>query len=328
MTQQQEHIVIIGNGISGITAARYIRKLSDKKITVISGETKYFFSRTALMYIYMGHMRVEDTQPYENWFWDKNRIDLVQDYVEYIDTEAQSLRMRKGNPIKYDKLLIACGSTPNKFGWPGQDADGVQGLYSFQDLEGMEKYSPTTKRAVVVGGGLIGIEMGEMFASRNIPVTFLVREKSYWDNVLPQEESNMINRHIQEHHFDLKLGTELKEILTDSDGRAKAVVTNHGEEIECEFVGLTAGVRPNIDFVKENPAIECQRGIVVDNFLQTSAPNVYAIGDCAQIANPHEGRRPIEAIWYTGRMMGETVAYNMKFLMNLECGLIPLNSWI
>lgn len=313
MTEQEEHIVIIGNGISGITAARYIRKLSNKRITVISGETTYFFSRTALMYIYMGHMRVEDTQPYEHWFWHKNRIDLVQDYVETIDTESQQLQMKKGAPIHYDKLLIACGSKPNKFGWPGQDATGVQGLYSFQDLEGMEKFSPTTQHAVVVGGGLIGIEMGEMFASRNIPVTFLVREKSYWNNVLPLEESKMISRHIEEHHFDLKLGTELKEILTDAQGRARAVVTNEGEEIACQFVGLTAGVSPNIDFIKESPNcnVDCNRGIIVNDYLQTSVPNVYAVGDCAEIANPVEGRRPIEAIWYTGRMMGETVAYNM-----------------
>ncbi|MEQ9582580.1 MAG: FAD/NAD(P)-binding oxidoreductase, partial [Arenibacter sp.] len=76
-----EHIVIIGNGISGITAARHIRKLSDKKITIISAESNYFFSRTALMYVYMGHMKFEHTQPYENWFWKKNRLDLVNGYV-------------------------------------------------------------------------------------------------------------------------------------------------------------------------------------------------------------------------------------------------------
>mgnify|MGYP000265332673 FL=1 len=71
----EEHIVIIGNGISGITCARHIRKNSNKRITVISGETEHFFSRTALMYVYMGHMKFEHTQPYENWFWKKNRID-------------------------------------------------------------------------------------------------------------------------------------------------------------------------------------------------------------------------------------------------------------
>ena len=94
------HIAIIGNGISGITTARWIRKLSNHKVTVISSETEHFFSRTALMYIYMGHMRYKETKPYEDYFWDKNRIDLVHDHVENIDFDGKSLSMRKGPDIK------------------------------------------------------------------------------------------------------------------------------------------------------------------------------------------------------------------------------------
>lgn len=303
-------IAILGNGISGVTAARFLRKLSDHEITIISAETDYFFSRTALMYIYMGHMRFKDTQPYEPYFWEKNRINLVRDYVNSVDTDNKQLVMAKGGNISYDKLIIACGSTPNKFGWPGQDLKGVGGLYSFQDLENMEAYSDGLKRAVIVGGGLIGIEMAEMFHSRHIPVTFLVREKSYWDAVLPAEESSMINRHILENDIDLRLQTELKEIVDDGNGRACAVITNTGERIECGYVGLTAGVRPNVNFLKES-GIEIQRGIVVNEHLETNIPDVYAIGDCAQQSKPMPGRRPVEAVWYTGRMMGETVAHNI-----------------
>ncbi len=304
------HIAIIGNGISGITAARFIRKLSDHKITVISAETDYFFSRTALMYIYMGHMRKEDTQPYENWFWEKNRIDLKRGFVEKVNHQNNELLFADGEKMPYDKLIIACGSTPNKFGWPGQDLDAVHGMYSMQDLDSMEKYSDGLKQAVIVGGGLIGIEMAEMFHSRNIPVTFLVRESSFWNGVLPAEESAMINRHIFENHIDLRLQTELKEIVDDGNGKACAAITNKGDRVECGFVGLTAGVRPNTAFLKDS-GIEMERGILVNEFLATNIPNIYAIGDCAQMQNPLPGRRPVEAIWYTGRMMGETVAYNI-----------------
>lgn len=305
------HIAIIGNGISGITAARFIRKLSDHQITVISAETDHFFSRTALMYIYMGHMRYEDTTPYEDWFWDKNRINLVRAYVEKIDTDAKQLHLNNGKPIQYDKLILATGSASNKFGWPGQDLNRVQGLYSYQDLEGMEAASEGLKRAIIVGGGLIGIEMAEMFHSRHIPVTFLVREKSFWDMAIPHEESQMVNREIIDNGLDLRLETELKEIIDDGNGTACAVITNKGERIECGFVGLTAGVHPNIGFVKNTTSIETQKGILVDNYLRTSVPDVYAIGDCAQMRTPRSGRRPIEAVWYCGRMMGETVAYNV-----------------
>ena len=191
-----EHIVIIGNGISGVTAARHIRKNSDKKITIISAETDYFFSRTALMYVYMGHMKFEHTQPYEDCFWKKNRMELKKGFVKNIDTNTKTLHFANDETLQYDKLIIATGSKPNKFGWPGQDLDGVIGMYHKQDLEQLEDYAPDNKvckRAVIVGGGLIGIELAEMLDSRNIPVTFLVREASFWNGVLPKGESAMIN---------------------------------------------------------------------------------------------------------------------------------------
>ncbi|WJJ97492.1 NAD(P)/FAD-dependent oxidoreductase [Algibacter luteus] len=306
-----EHIVIIGNGISGVTAARHIRKLSDKKITIVSAETEYFFSRTALMYVYMGHMKFEHTQPYENWFWKKNNINLKQGLVNQIDTEQKTLHFKGGESLNYDKLIIATGSKPNKFGWPGQDLDGVMGMYHKQDLENLEKHAPNNsicKRAVIVGGGLIGIELAEMLNSRDIPVTFLVREDSFWNGVLPQGESEMINRHIKNHHIDLRLSTNLKEIKSDENGKVKSIIIEEtGEEIECNVVGLTAGVTPNIDFIKDSN-IKTAKGVKVNRFLETNILDVYAIGDCAEQHEGINGRRTIEAVWYTGRMMGETVA--------------------
>ncbi|MGB6154180.1 MAG: FAD/NAD(P)-binding oxidoreductase [Pricia sp.] len=306
-----EHIVIIGNGIAGVTAARHIRKLSDKKITIVSAETDYFFSRTALMYIYMGHMKFEHTQPYENWFWKKNRIDLVKGYVTELDHQNKTLMLADKQKIAYDKLIIATGSKSNKFGWPGQDLDGVQGLVSKQDLDLLEQHAPNNtvcKRAVVVGGGLIGIELCEMLRSRQIPVTFLVREDSFWNGVLPDGESQMINEHIKAHHIDLRLGVNLDEILADDNGHARAVtIEETGEEIACDLVGLTAGVTPNIDFLKDC-GIELGRGVKVNRYLETNIADVYAIGDCAEQHEAIGNRRPIEAVWYTGRMMGEALA--------------------
>jgi len=305
-----ETIVIIGNGISGVTAARHIRKLSDKRIIIISAESQYFFSRTALMYVYMGHMKFEHTQPYENWFWKKNRIELVHGYVTKVDHANKKVVLKNAQEVPYDKLIIATGSKPNKFGWPGQDLKGVQGLYSKQELEQLQKDAPNKeacKRAVIVGGGLIGIELAEMLRSRDIPVTFLVRESSFWNGVLPEGESQMINEHIREHHIDLRLSTNLVEILSDKNGRAKAVVTDKGDTIECNVVGLTAGVTPNIDFLKDS-GIQIGRGLKVNRYLETNIPDVYGIGDCAEQHQSIGKRRAIEAVWYTGRMMGETVA--------------------
>jgi NAD(P)H-nitrite reductase large subunit len=302
-----KHIAIIGNGISGITAARNIRKRSNDNITVISVETEHFFSRTALMYIYMGHMKYENTKPYEDWFWKKNRIELVKDYVEKVDSESKKLILRNRGNFKYDILVIASGSKSNKFGWPGQDLKGVQGLYSFQDLELMEQNSKGIKHAVIVGGGLIGIEMAEMLLTRKIGVTILVRENEFWSNVLPIQEANLISRHVRSHHVDLRLNTELKEIQSDGNGKVKSIVTNKGETIDCQFVGITVGVSPNIDFLKGS-GIATKRGVLVNEFLETNVPDVYALGDCVERKYDLPGRRNIEQVWYTGRMMGEVVA--------------------
>ena len=307
------HIVIIGNGITGITSARHVRKNdSEAKITVISAETDHFFSRTALMYIYMGHMRYKDTKPYEDWFWSKNRIDLVNGYVNSVDFDNQTLSL-ENQTINYDKLVIATGSTPNKFGWKGQDLPGVQGLYSKQDLDILEESTKDkqVKRAVIVGGGLIGVEFAEMLISRGIEVTFLVRENRFWGGVLPLEEGAMIAEHMKkDHHVDLRLEEELDEVIEGENGRAIAVITKKGERIDCELVGLTAGVRPNIDFLKESN-LEIGRGIKVNKFLETNMPNVYAAGDCAEVQETVTGRRPIEAVWYVGRMMGETLGHTL-----------------
>jgi NAD(P)H-nitrite reductase large subunit len=306
-----EHIVIIGNGISGVTAARHIRKLSNKKITIISAESDYFFSRTALMYVYMGHLKFEHTQPYENWFWQKNNIHLKKGFVKTVETNTKTLHFETGETLTYNKLIIATGSKPNKFGWPGQDLKGVMGMYHKQDLENLEHHAPNNtvcKRAVIVGGGLIGIELAEMLNSRNIPVTFLVRESSFWNNVLPESESQMLNKHIKNHHIDLRLASNLKEIKSDKNGNVKSIIIEEtGEEIACNVVGLTAGVSPNIDFLK-NSNIEIGKGVKVNRFFETNVPDVYAIGDCAEQLEAIYQRKPIEAVWYTGRMMGETVA--------------------
>ncbi len=299
------HIVIIGNGITGITAARFIRKLSDHRITVVSSETDHFYARTSLMYIYMGHMRYQETKPYEDHFWSKNKINLVRGYASHIDPELKVVRIADGNDIAYDALLLATGSQSNRFGWPGQDLIGVQGLYGMQDLALMERNTQGISHSVVVGGGLIGIEMAEMLHSRHIPVTFLVRENSYMDYLLPKEESDLINREIYEHGIDLRLNTELRSI--HGSKTVESIETSNDEQIECQFVGLTAGVHPNIDLAKAS-GIETNRGVVVNECFETNVPDIYAAGDCAEFNTDGIGSRRIEQLWYTGRAHGKVVA--------------------
>ncbi len=310
-------VVIIGNGISGISTARHLRKNdSEAEIVVISAESKHFFSRTALMYVYMGHMKFENIKPYEDWFWEKNRIELVFDYVNEVDVGQKTLKMKSRDAIAYDELVIATGSRPRFFGWPGQDLEGVQGLVSLQDLENLEKRTPPPlegnkrgMKAVIVGGGLIGVELAEMLLTRNIPVTMLVREEVFWGNVLTKLEGDRIAAHALEHGVDLRLSVEMKEIKGEN-GKVKSVVTTTGEEITCDIVGITTGVTPNIEFLKDT-GIEIDRAILVNENLETSIDSVYAVGDCAQIRSPRPGRRGLEPVWYVGRMMGEVLGQRL-----------------
>jgi len=305
------HVVILGNGVAGVSAALKLRELQPAwQITIVSGESKYHYSRPALMYIFMGHMRYQETKPFEDSFWEEQRLGLVRAWVTRIDTEAKRLDLHNGQPVEYDQLLIATGSKPNKFGWPGQDLDGVQGLWNLQDLKRLYETVERARKAVIVGGGLIGIELGEMLHSRGIHVTFLVREPSYWNNILPAGESDMINREIRSHGIELLLETQLDHVIDDGTGRCRGVVTNHGQELECEVVGLTAGVSPNIA-VLEGSGIETARGVLVDSSLRTSAADVFAAGDCAEIRAKGDERNTIQQVWYTGKMQGEFAARGM-----------------
>ncbi|WP_395626985.1 NAD(P)/FAD-dependent oxidoreductase [Daejeonella sp.] len=302
------NIIIIGNGITGITCARQIRKQnSAATITVISKESEYFYSRTALMYIYMGHMKFENTKPYEDWFWTKNRINLVKATVNGLDAENQTITLEDSRVLSFDKLVLACGSIPNKLGWPGQNLKGTQGLYSIQDLEEMELNTKNISSAVVVGGGLIGIEMAEMLHSRNISVSMLIREKAFWLSVLPLEEAQLVGRHLKEQGINLIFNTELKEIKSLDQISVDHILTDAEEKISCQFVGLTIGVKPNIEFLKNTP-LEIEKGIVVNEFLETNVPNIYAAGDCAQLGSLKTTQAAVEQLWYTGKMQAETLA--------------------
>lgn len=324
-----QHVVIVGNGIAGITAARHLRVRSNCRITIVSAESPHFISRTALMYVYMGHLEVHHLKPYEDFFWTKNNLQLLYAHVSRIDTETHRLYYVSEfstktqqvtptgaeRPLDYDVLLLATGSQYNRFGWPGQDLEGAQGLYSLIDLREMEintmRDGQPIDHAVVVGGGLIGVEMAEMLHTRGIHVTFLVREAAFWGNVLPKEDADLVGRHIRQRGIDLRLEAELDRLVDDGHGRVGGIVTKSGEEIRCQFVGLTVGVSPNVALAKA-AGIDTDRGILVDEFLQTNVPGIYAAGDCTQLRRPGPGQKAVNQIWYTGRIMGETVARTLS----------------
>jgi NADPH-dependent 2,4-dienoyl-CoA reductase/sulfur reductase-like enzyme len=305
------HLVIIGNGITGVSCALAVRRLQpEARITLVSSESAHHYSRTALMYVYMGHLRPQDIKPYEDWFWTENRLELVHATATALHLAEQQVELDNGTTLTYDQLLLATGSETKYYGWPGQHLAGVQGLYGLPDLEAMSCDTHGIERGVVVGGGLIGVELAEMLHSRHVEAVVLVRDARYWGGVLPPEEAALVNRQFRENNVPVHYNTELKEILGDEQGRVRAVRTSTGEEIPCQWVGIATGVVPNIALARA-AGIETDRGVLVDEFLRTSEPRVFAAGDCAQFRQPGAGEVPIEQLWYTGRMQGETVAHTL-----------------
>ena len=313
-----EKIVIIGNGVAGSTLALQLVEKGANSIMMLSDESSYFFSRTALMYVYMGHLTKVQLEPFSRESWDQSPIQRIKARVLSISSKDKELSFQTsdGNlkQLSYDKLVIATGSKPAFYDWKGLEAKGVLGLYHLNDLEKLEKWAPnatTCPEAVVVGGGLIGIELCEMLISRQIKTTLIIRENFFWSSHLPEPDARFVEEHIRSHHLNLIKEDELLEINADKTGHVSSVQTKRGETISCNLVGITTGVRPNIEFLKSSE-IQLDKGILVDEYLKTSDPSIYAIGDCAQLRKPLPNRSAIEPVWYTGKLMGETLAQTLS----------------
>lgn len=303
-----KQIVIIGNGISGITTARYIRKHSDAQITIISDESKYFFSRTALMYVFMGQVRFQDTYPYEKDFYKKNRLELIFDRVEAINFQQKKVLLKKGKSQIYDDLVLALGSKPRRLNVLGEDLSGIQSLYRKQDLENLEARRGKIKKAVVIGGGLIGVELAEMLKYQGAEVDFLIRETSFWSESLSKTESDFVEAHIKEKGIRLHFEEEVDQFFGEK--AIESLKTKKGKMFQTDFAGICIGVEPNVDFLK-NKELVINSGILINSYFETSHANVYAIGDCAEHRVPLLGRKSLEQIWYTGKAMGMQLGTNL-----------------
>ncbi len=305
------HYVIIGNGVAGINAANSLRNYdNDAEISIISYETEHHFSRTALMYVFCGQLSEQCVEPFERDHYEKMGFKRINDKVSTLDPDANKLMLESGKTVSYDKLLIACGSVPAMFGWPGSELDGVGNFVTWQDLQWLKEKAKTSKKAVVVGGGLIGIETVEILLLAGIDVTFLIREDFYWPIALDQNEGDIIADHMRHHKVDLRLKTEFAEIL-GKDGKVVGVKTGDGEIVDCDLVVIAVGVRPQTDWLKESSlALDERGGIIADENLKTNYDNIYTAGDCAAVMWFNNVRRP-EQLWYTGRDQGKIAASNL-----------------
>jgi NADPH-dependent 2,4-dienoyl-CoA reductase/sulfur reductase-like enzyme len=307
------HYVIVGNGVAGVTAARRLRARDESaRITMVSGESDYFFSRTALMYSFMDKMTLRDLEPYERREWKDLRIDLVRAWVTGLDAQGARLKLDTGREIAYDALLLATGSVARQPSWlPPDPPAGVVHFVTLQDLERCERAAPDCREAVVVGGGLIGVELVECLLHHRMQVSFLVKDPWYWPAALGGEEAEMIHAHLRRHGVNLLLDEQVQTIETDRGDRLAGVCLESGRKLPCQILGIAIGVEPQVGWLRNvatPPALS--RGIIVDGRFRTSLPRVYAAGDCAEVSRPGEASF-VEQIWYSAKRQGEAAALSM-----------------
>lgn len=305
---------IVGNGVAGVMAALGLRERDPRaSISLISGEADYFFSRTALMYAFMDRLTRRDLEPYERGFFEAQRIERVHSWVKDLDANAATITLDSGRTLGWDRLLIATGSQPRRPQWEGLASvrSGQVHFVSMPDLEACEAAVRRGEKAVVVGGGLIGIELAECLNWAGMEVTFLIREPWYWPVALSDPESSMVLAHMRHHGVSVVAGETVVTVETDASGAVTAVATEENRCYECRVLGICIGVEPAVDWLKSvTTPPRLNRGIVTDVGFRTSIAGVFAAGDCAEVELP--GQAPIvEQLWYSAKRQGRLAARSM-----------------
>lgn len=335
-------VVIVGNGVAGIEAALAVRAGDARaEIVVVSEESDHFFSRTALMYVLSGQLRHQDIEPHERDLYARRRLERVRARAVGLEAEHHRLLLGGGRePLRYDRLLIACGSRPRPSPWVGADLPGVGHFVTLQDLAWLEaelhggpgrggqppnegahldsagpdspyRVRPVGRRVrgraprapVVVGGGLIGCEVVETLLAAGLIPRFLIKSEWFWPAALDAEEAAWVAAHLRAHGVIVELDTEVQRFMAGPEGALGAVSTNHGDQ-PCDLAVVAIGVTPNTGWLAASGlARDADGGLLVDEGLRTSAPDVLAAGDCASVLWRDGQRRP-EPLWYTGRAQG------------------------
>ncbi len=315
---------IIGAGIAGISAAQTLRSLEPKAdVTLISEDPHGYYSRPGLAYYLTGE--IPEKQLFPNLKKGKQKLDLqyVTARVTRIDPPSHSLEISPGKALHYDRLLIATGAKSVPLDVPGADLQGVVKLDDLDDTRKILSLIRHTKSAVVVGGGVLGVEMVEGLAAQNVKVHYLLRGDWYWSNVLAEPEARMIERNLVHAGAIVHQRTEIVEIL-GKKGKVIGVRTSTGDVIHCGIVGVGIGVRACTELALA-AGLKTDRGILVNEYLQTSDPDIFAAGDVSQIYDPLTGRSSIDNLWHPGRKQGRAAALNMAGQVEIYQRTVAVN---
>lgn len=310
--------VIIGNSAAGVKAAETIRALDpDAAITVISEETAPAYSRCLLPNYLAGTRKEGDLLFRSRTFFARKRIDTMLGFrAVRVLPETKVVELSDGRKVLYDKLLVATGSSTAFPPIPGLEGVGVFGLRTMADARAISASLPAVRRAVVIGAGFVGLETAYALYHRGIEVTVVER----LPQVLPQQfdarAAAILQRDMQAEGIRFILGRGIREMAGPSlwqrafGRQGKGVILEDGDHLKAELVVVATGTRPNVVMVKDT-GMEIDKGIVVDRYMQTSIPDIYAAGDVAETVDAVTGERGLSPIWPNAVSQGKVAGYNM-----------------
>ncbi|WP_201318184.1 nitrite reductase large subunit NirB [Paenibacillus sp. EPM92] len=278
---QKEKLVLVGNGMAGVNAVEHLLKLAPGKydVTIFGSEPHPNYNRILLSYVLAGDSSVDDIVIHPFEWYENNGITLYTGQtVTAIDTAAQTVTSDQGLTVAYDKLILATGSNPFMLPLPGADKEGVMAYRTIHDCEKMIATAKTYKKAVVIGGGLLGLEAARGFLNLGMKVDVVHIVDTIMDRQLDRTASKMLQAALESQGMNFLLGKQSEQIVGDQ--RVTGLKFKDGTIAEADLIVMAVGIRPNVQLAKE-AGLECSPGIVVNDYLQTSAPNVYAVGECA-----------------------------------------------
>ncbi len=285
MTAPREKLVLIGNGMAGINTIEHILKLAKSRfdITVFGSEPYPNYNRIMLSYVLEGSKTIDDII-LNNWSWyEENGIKLhTGTAVTRIDTKERIVYAENGISQAYDKLIIATGSNPIVLPVPGKEKEGVIGFRDIGDCSAMIHASKNYGKAAVIGGGLLGLEAAKGLVNLGMKATVIHLMPDLMERQLDPTASAMLKAELERQGIEFKMEAQTAELL--GSDRVEGVRFKDGSELEADIVVMAVGIRPNTTLAAE-AGLQVNRGIVVDDYMQTSEPGVYAVGEC----NEHRG---------------------------------------
>lgn len=301
--------VILGNGAAAITAAEKLRELKpEDEIAIITREDTTVYSKCMLPDYVGGRMSREKLFIRPMDVYDRNRLKLIlNSNVESVDFNNRKVNLSDGQSVDFDKLLISIGGNPFLPPVEGLRDAQYYSINSVRDADTIIQKALEGGKAVVMGGGLTGIEMSFALARLGMEVTLVEREPKLLPLQLTAESSKVMAKYLEKEGITVMTGATVSKVGSE---RGKHVELSDGSIIPYDMLLVAVGTRPNLDLIKDS-GIECNRGILVDEYLKSSAPDIFAAGDVAEAVNRLSNEYVTSYIWPNAIAQGKCAAYNM-----------------